>query len=213
MNSKKCPKAIIFVAMESERTEIVTPALKELGLAGSEDVWVVVTGVGKVRAALITTKTLFVLQLMYGDEAKKCTCINVGVCGGSELAYKNHKAVEIGTVVNNDFDTSAVTPDFKKEVIHLKPELDDGFKWFTCLTQDHFCVDKSELPDENMWYVDMELFGIASACKSAGMKLKAIKSITDVIGADKQDKEYQANFEDACKRAVELLKGSLKITL
>lgn len=210
MNSKKCPKAIIFVAMENERTDIVTPVLKELGLAGSEDVWVVVTGVGKVRAALITTKTLFVLQLMYGDEAKKCTCINVGVCGGSELAYKNHKAVEIGSVVNNDFDTSVVTPDFKKEVIQLKPELDDGF---TCLTQDHFCVDKSELPDENMWYVDMELFGIAAACKSAGMKLQAIKSITDVIGADKQDKAYQVNFADACKRASELLEDSLKVIL
>lgn len=204
MDTKICPKAIIFVAMESERDNIVTPALTNLGLTGREDIWVVVTGVGKVRAALTASKTLFLLQLLHGVEAvEKCKCINVGVVGGSELAYKNHPVSRVLVSVNNDFNTSEVTPNFIKDEINL------GDGNMTCLTQDHFCMDPSDLPDSGMWYVDMELYSIAAACVSSGAKLTAIKSVSDVIGCSNQEEEYNTNFKYACERASKLLEDEL----
>lgn len=206
MNLRKCPKAIIFTALESERDKIVTPALKELGLVG-EDVWVVVTGVGKVRATLTATKTLLIAKMLFEDKAQTIPCFNIGVCGGSKKAWDTAKVCEIGKSINNDYDCSAVEPNFEKEGLVLISQKDTPI----CLTQDHFCTSAFDLPnDTDAWYVDMELFGIASATRSTGNPLYAIKSITDVIGASRQDLQYTTNFDEACERASKFLVKEIK---
>lgn len=202
----KKPKVIIFTALEEERDKIVTPAFKELGLCG-EDAWVVVTGIGKVRATLTATKTLICAKMLFEDEAKDIPCINIGVCGGSKRAWDKAKVCRIADSVNNDFNCSTTLGEQStKEVINLV--CDDSAS--TCLTQDHFCTTTFDLPNDDAWYVDMELFGIASAAKSTENSLIAIKSITDIIGASRQDLQYTTNFDEACKRAADFLVKEVK---
>lgn len=197
------PSVLLLVAMASEREKIVKPALKKLGLLGREDIWVITTGIGKVNATLSTAMVLTAVNSINPQKFPTCLCVNVGVCGGNEIAAREFPAVQINQVVNNDFDTGVVTEGFKKQVIDITTEV-VGMK--TCLTQDHFCVDTSELPNDGKpYYVDMELFGIASACGQFGVRCSALKSVVDQVGSEAQPSEYKERFDAACERAAELL--------
>lgn len=201
----KYPKVLFFVAMESERDRIVRPALERLGLLGRKDIWVVVTGVGKVNAAVNTSMALNLVRAIDAKKLSTVRCINIGVCGGNSVAAEMAKCAQINRVCNNDFDTSAVDGEaFKKPVFEISEKVE---KPRMCLTQDHFCVDVKELPnDGDPYYVDMELFAIASACANVGVKLFALKSVCDVIGSGEQKEQYDGvNFDAACERASELL--------
>lgn len=209
VDAVKYPSVLFFVALESERDKIVRPALERLGLLGRKDIWIVVTGVGKVNAAVNTS---MVLNLVRAIDAKKLStvrCINIGVCGGNSVAAEMAKCAQINRVCNNDFDTSAVDGEvFKKQVLEISEKVE---KPRMCLTQDHFCVDVKELPDcEEPYYVDMELFAVASACANVGVKLFAVKSVCDVIGSREQKDQYLGvDFDCACSNASELLSDYL----
>lgn len=198
------PKVLIFTAMQSERDKIVQPALTKLGLLGRTDIWSVITGVGKVNAAVSTSMALNAVFALNPQEFTNVLCINVGVCGGNDVAARDAKCVQIHRVCNNDFDTSAVDGEaFRKPVL----EVATAEKTRTCFTQDHFCTDPNELPqDGEPYYVDMELFGIAAACSQFGVRLVSLKSVCDVIGSGKQKEQYEGvNFDSACGLTSELL--------
>lgn len=202
----QCPKIIFFVAMEEERDKIITPALQKLGLLGRDDIWVVVTGIGKVNAALSASKALFTCLAFYGDELKNCTCINVGVCGGSPATVKR-PTVKVGISAEADFDVSAFLPDYK----HTRFQLSKSYS--ICLTQDHVCTKIRELPidsDTVPYFIDMELYSLAKACLLYKTKLISIKSVSDIVGNKAQKDEFESNFELACKRAEKLLENTIK---
>lgn len=201
------PKLLIITAMQSERDKIVQPALTKLGLLGRKDIWSVITGVGKVNAAVNTSMALsqVAVNAINPSEFHNVLCINIGVCGGNSVAADKANCTQIHRVCNNDFDTSAVDGDaFRKQVLEVAANVE---KPRTCFTQDHFCTDVNELPnDGEPYYVDMELFGVAAACLQFGIRLVAFKSVCDVIGSGKQKEQYDGvNFDAACERASELL--------
>lgn len=202
------PKVLLIVAMESERDKIVKPALEKLGLLGRTDIWVATTGVGKVSATLSTTLALLSANSADPSRLKELICVNVGVCGGNKEAAEGFPCVQINKVCNNDFDTSAVDGDaFEKQVITLTSEVEN---MRTCFSQDHFCTDPAELPsDGEPYYVDMELFGIASACAQLGIRLTSLKSVCDVIGGEQKEQYEGINFDVACARCAQLLEKYL----
>lgn len=199
------PKVIILTAMKSERDKIVKPALTKLGLLGRTDIWSVITGVGKVNAAVSTSMALNAVFALNPQEFTNVLCINVGVCGGNEVAARDAKCVQIHRACNNDFDTSVVDGEaFRKPTLEVATNVE---KPRTCFTQDHFCTDPNELPqDGEPYYVDMELFGMAAACAQFGVRLVSLKSVCDVIGSGEQKEQYDGiDFDSACARASELL--------
>lgn len=199
------PKVIILTAMKSERDKIVKPALTKLGLLGRTDIWSVITGVGKVNAAVNTSMALNAVFALNPQEFTNVLCINVGVCGGNEVAARDAKCVQIHRTCNNDFDTRIVDGEaFRKPTLEVATNVE---KPRTCFTQDHFCTDSNELPqDGEPYYVDMELFGMAAACAQFGVRLVSLKSVCDVIGSGEQKEQYDGiDFDSACTRASELL--------
>ena len=202
------PKLILFVATKSECDNIVRPVLEELGLFGRDDIWIATTGVGKVNATKTACVVLSSALSINPKAAQDILCVNVGVCGGNELAAKS-KAVQIHSVVNADFDTSAVDGD-----AFVQPRFDIAVganPSNVCLTRDHFCVDPAELPDDGSpYYCDMELYGIASVCSQYQVRLAALKAVSDVVGHSNQSEEYATGFDEACKNAVQLLVAYLK---
>lgn len=199
------PKLLIITAMQSERDKIVQPALTKLGLLGCKDIWSVITGVGKVNAAVNTSMALTAVNAINPSEFHNVLCINIGVCGGNSVAADKANCTQIHRVCNNDLDTSVVDGDvFRKPVLEVVANVE---KSRMCFTQDHFCTDINELPnDGEPYYVDMELFGVAAACSHFGIRLAALKSVCDVIGSCEQKEQYDGvNFDAACERASELL--------
>lgn len=204
------PKLILFVATQRECNDIVRPMLERLGLFGRDDIWIATTGVGKVNAAKTAGVVLSSALALSPQDADKLLCVNVGVCGGNEAAFES-KAVQIHRVVEQDFDTSAVDgeafvkPSFTISAGVAEPNI--------CLTQDHFCTDPAELPNDGKpYYCDMELFGIASVCGYYNIRLAALKAVSDVVGKDDQLHQYDggAGYVAACKNAVDLLSEYLK---
>lgn len=203
------PKILILTAMQSERDKIVQPALTKLGLLGRTDIWSVITGVGKVNAAVNTSMALNAVYALNPKDFQNVLCINIGVCGGNKVAADIAKSTQVHRVCNNDFDTSAIDGEaFRKPVLEVAANVE---KPRTCFTQDHFCTDPNELPnDGEPYYVDMELFGIAAACSQFGVRLVALKSVCDVIGSGEQKEQYDGvDFDSACERASELLEEYL----
>lgn len=198
------PKVIIFVALEKERDLIVKPALEKLGLLGRKDIWSVVTGVGKVSAALTTSMLLAQLSAVSKERLRSVVCINVGVCGGNALAAEKQPTAQINRVVNNDFVVGVGEDLSKREWIAITEVVAD---MRTCYTMDHFCRDLSELPSNTneLCYVDMELYSVAAACATYDISVVGLKSVSDVIGETHQTDKYVDNFDTACASAADLL--------
>lgn len=200
------PSVVIMVATESERESIVKSALEGLGLLGRKDIWVVVTGVGKVQAACSAMMLLSALNALNSERLKDVKIINVGLCGGNKKAFDGELSVQINRVVNNDFDIPCVDDSgLKKEVLFITEEPKSGVVR-TCFSQDHACEDDAELPnwDEAM-YVDMELFAIAMACSKFDVQCVGLKSVCELVGSDANDESTDLNFEDASADAAKLL--------
>lgn len=219
---------LILCATKQEQDKILRSALVDWHYNEDDDVWysdvddecydghsiyLSVIGIGKVEA---TMNTVLALSLFRPD-----IVINVGVCGGSAEAFKHKRVAEVGLVVNNDFDTSEVdgTP-FYKPFVTLHKDCTDPLP---CFTQDHFCVNNSDIAYsiggvedyvvDNIWYVDMESFAVASVCNSLGYPVKIIKAISDVVGSGQQGKDFGdfdgVGFDRACDLAATKLKGVL----
>lgn len=220
----KVPKVIIFTATSSERDKIIKPALVSAGLLGRVDLWLMVTGIGKVDA----TAAAAVILSQYATP--DTVCINVGICSGNIEAEKNSPCVVIDRVYNGDFDMSLVDgfPYHKPFLDLVEMETPN----FTCFTQDSFAnsaeavaygYDMTEETAEEVpkwvmrvlgegvpFYVDTELYGIARTCNKLSMRLVAIKSVSALVGSEYQGMRVGAGFSRACVRASRALADMLK---
>lgn len=197
METKKIieyPKVIIFHATDAERDKIVTPALSNLGYSG-KDVWVVKTGIGKVNATIAST------LLLSRFAENKTVCINVGVCGGSEGAYRNNPCISTTAVVDGD-----INPFVDSGTLDLTASAKSK-PYSLVITADS--IRHSHVEFDGEWYSDSELFGIAKVCNTLGFQLKAIKSISEPNFCGRDGQFEGSNFDSACTRASDMLEQTL----
>ena len=192
----KYPRIIFAVATQAERDLILKPALDSLGLLGRSDLWIVVTGEGKVNSTLSMFSTLTTALSLGRKSLEDVLVLNVGVCGGSKSAYSLARASQIDTVIENDFDggrdgDSAMKLNLTKRFVDSR----------VCLSQDHKCSSVKDFPKRGgTYYIDSELFGIARTCATFKVRCAALKSIYYVV-----PESMDISFDGACKEVSKLL--------
>jgi adenosylhomocysteine nucleosidase len=134
---------------------------------------VVFTGVGKVNAALATAQAI-------RDHRPDCIC-NYGTAGGvSAQAVGLH---EIQAVIQRDMMTEPLAPrgqtPFDDAPLRLL-SASTNTHGLLCATGDSFVSSADPwLHAQGVDLVDMELWGIAMACRQAGVPWKSWKYVSD----------------------------------
>ncbi|MBB5390153.1 MULTISPECIES: 5'-methylthioadenosine nucleosidase [unclassified Herbaspirillum] len=159
-------RIVILTALESELNAADAPPGVE----------VVYCGVGKVNAALHTTRRLLA--------GKPELVINFGTAGKIDPLHDG--LLEVAAVVQRDMLAMPLAP---RGVTPLASEteqparLESGYPGVVCGTGDSFVTAADDwLLREKIDLVDMELFAIARVCRHFGVPWRAFKFITD--GAD-----------------------------
>lgn len=184
------------IVKEPEDREILDKPFKMYArMRDDTKIITLVSGVGKIDAACAT-------QYMIENFAPQCI-INVGVCGATKEAFEECDTPVITYVVNSDFDTSAVDGD--SFVTPSKSVYSPEFKYEenrTLYTADHFTTVEPVIDGERAsGYFDMEGYAVAHVSQINSTKCILIKSVTDVIKTEKQDEQYNCNYNLACERA------------
>lgn len=154
-------RALLVVALEEEARQLDHDGLP-----------VLITGVGKVRAA-VTVATLLA-------SARPAYVVNLGTAGGLHPGLEG--VHEVGTVVQHDFDDEGVAAvvghHFGGPIV-----LGDGP---TLATGDRF-VSGGPLREALLQHaelVDMEGYAVAAACMAAEVPVRLVKLVSDDAGDD-----------------------------
>lgn len=183
------------IAMESE-AEAVRPCLRE----GDK---LIVSGIGKVNAALATQKAI--------DEGAE-EIINAGVCGGFDPKMEVCDVYEVGRAVEYDFDLSELIPVPVGQHSERKTPYFELSGTETLGTGDHFRNDANDLPmlaKLGVTLRDMEGAAIAHVCERNGVKCRLIKSVTNVQGKGLMTGQFHENLRLALKSLTAYLVSTL----
>ena len=164
-----------FASQEYGRTVV-------FGRSGGERVLLVVSGVGKSNAAAATQ---FAIQ-SGADEI-----VNLGVCGGFEPQMKIGDLYEVDRAVQYDFDLAqlngtAVGVLNERTSPYIPLRTTGRYPAKTLATGDHFNDSAADLPLLTALGVglrDMEGAAVAHVCETAGVPCRALKCVTNVLGA------------------------------
>ena len=164
-----------FASQEYGRTVV-------FGRFGGERVLLVVSGVGKSNAAVATQ---FAIQ-SGADEI-----VNLGVCGGFEPQMKIGDLYEVDRAVQYDFDLAqlngtAVGVLNERTSPYIPLRTTGRYPAKTLATGDHFNDSAADLPLLTALGVglrDMEGAAVAHVCETAGVPCRALKCVTNVLGA------------------------------
>ena len=164
-----------FVSREYGRTVVS-------GRLGGERVLLVVSGVGKSNAAAATQ---FAIQ-SGADEI-----VNLGVCGGFEPQMKIGDLYEVDRAVQYDFDLAqlngtAVGVLNERTSPYIPLQTTGRYPAKTLATGDHFNDNTADLPllaSLGAGLRDMEGAAVAHVCETAGVPCRALKCVTNVLGA------------------------------
>lgn len=162
------------------RSVLVVTALKtELDAArAATGVEVVFAGVGKVNAALATAEAL--------RREKRTLVVNYGTCG--KISKSLHGLIEISRVIQRDMMAMPLSPRGITPYADGDHVLASGQAGWVCGTGDSFVTAEDPwLAENKVDVVDMELFGIATACKRSGVPWRAFKYVTDAADDDAHD--------------------------
>ena len=169
------------------RIGIIVPTLMEqkcLPRRGEKTAYQVISGMGKVNAALATARAI-----MY----EECDVVLlVGFCGGLE-GFNIGDVVHPAMLVEADFDAGALEPSRSEKIerAHFMPGRDATF-----LTMDRFL---KTVDGFSMWsprsIVEMEAWGAAQACQRFGAQFESIRVVSDIVGSNNE-----GDFLDACKK-------------
>ncbi len=152
------------------------------GRLGGERVLLVVSGVGKSNAAAATQ---FAIQ-SGADEI-----VNLGVCGGFEPQMKIGDLYEVDRAVQYDFDLAqlngtAVGVLNERTSPYIPLRTTGRYPAKTLATGDHFNDNTADLPllaSLGAGLRDMEGAAVAHVCETAGVPCRALKCVTNVLGA------------------------------
>ena len=142
----------------------------------------VVSGVGKSNAAAATQ---FAIQ-SGADEI-----VNLGVCGGFEPQMKIGDLYEVDRAVQYDFDLAqlngtAVGVLNERTSPYIPLQTTGRYPAKTLATGDHFNDNTADLPllaSLGAGLRDMEGAAVAHVCETAGVPCRALKCVTNVLGA------------------------------
>lgn len=159
--------------LRTDRALLVV-ALAEEADALDDDLPILVTGPGKVHAAVSVTAALAM--------ARPTAVINIGTAGG--LRDGLHGVHEIHTVMQHDFD-GAVFRALVNRDYGMPITLDGGAgAGMVLATGDCFVADNDvrNALSREAHLVDMEGYAVASAARAAGVPVRLIKLVSDDAG-------------------------------
>jgi len=156
------------------RPLVVVAVRPEAAHLGAVDADVVLTGIGKVAAAVAVSRAI--------AERQPSLVLNVGTAGALRDGLEGvHR---IGRVIEHDVDHVAlgalIGEDLRGEVV-----IDPAEPWVLA-TGDAFIADDAVRAAlaERAHLVDMEGYAIARACEAAGVSLEMVKVVSDTASDD-----------------------------
>lgn len=180
------------------------------GKISDKDVVIVVSGIGKVNAALCTADLI--------NHFKIDTIINIGISGGLDSSLEIGDFVVGDDLVYHDYDTGAEIQQDVPERFHsdknltvLLPNLKHGL----LCTGDQFIAAADKLLSIKEKYpdglaVDMESAAIAHTCHLYDIPMVSIRQISDTPGIKHHTEQYETFWKNASTHSVELLKTLLE---
>lgn len=177
------PVVLVAFALEEERVPV--------GRIAGMDVVTVVTGVGKVSAAMNLTRAVL--------EYAPALVINVGTAG--TLTHEVGDILVCRHFVDRNLlglKIHGVCAEISVEPSPLfTPESRVGGQWcaddFTANTGDNFVTAADDLYGDA---IDMEAFACAAVCEKFGLPFLSVKYITDIVGCNSV-KQWSDKLADA----------------
>jgi len=194
------------------------------GTIHQKEVVIVAAGIGKVNAAITTSKLI--------EHFDVSTIVNIGVAGGQKGV--NHKDVVISTeVLYHDVDVTA----FGSKYVHGQvPGLDATFQADQTLLDitidilnthsipfhvgkiasgDQFVTAKETIHEVNNIYpdiyaIEMEAAAIAHTASIYGIPFIIYRSISDILDDESQDTDFEKFVEEASNNASTVLQELIK---
>jgi adenosylhomocysteine nucleosidase len=193
------------------------------GQIDNKDVVLVLAGIGKVNAAITTTKLLEEYDIDY--------IINIGVAGGQN-GIKHKEVVISSEVVYHDVDVTEFSSYLHGQVPGLEPTfiadktlikktttiLDDihfDYKVGRIASGDQFVYSPKMVEDINEIYkdiyaIEMEAGAIAHTATVYNTPFIIFRSISDVLGDENQSTDFEEFVEQASKNASIVLSRLIK---
>jgi adenosylhomocysteine nucleosidase len=143
-----------------------------------------IIGIGKVKAAVETSRLI--------TKYKPEIVINFGSCG-SVKHFPIGEVLKVGSVVN-DIDVMNISKD-RDIILQGKGDI-------TCCITDHFYDKSKKVQSKTFSYredidiVDMELYGIAAACRALNVFCYSYKWVSDYGDLDQWRENAAKGFEE-----------------
>lgn len=169
-------KILVLAALESE---YFSPATLRFPM--------VYTGVGKINAATVATKSIL--------EYLPDLIVNVGTAGSLRKELKGIHLVH--KVIQHDMNAEPLAKRGHTPFASLGSCLYSDIGDKKCATGDSFVTDIDPwLLEQNIDLVDMELFAIAQVCESFGITWRSMKYVSDYVDENSGD-SWAASLKSA----------------
>ena len=180
------------------------------GTISGKNVVMVVSGIGKVNAALCTADLI--------NHFKVDTVINIGISGGLDSNLEIGDFVVGDDLVYHDYDTGAEIQQDVPERFHSAPELTallPNLKHGLLCCGDQFVADYDSLMAIKQKYpealaVVMESAAISHTCYLYGIPMLSVRQISDTPGIEHHTEQYETFWKNASSQSIKLLKDLLE---
>ena len=225
----------IIGAMEIELEEIkkhltnkheITKGIRTytLGQIENKNVVLVLAGIGKVNAAVTTSKLLEDFDISH--------LINIGVAGGqkgvkhkdlvisTEVLYHDVDVTSFGSYVHGQMPgmdpTYIADQDLLNTLKQVLTKSDISYKYGKIASGDSFVISKETIKEVNALYddiyaIEMEAGAIAQVATIYQTPFIIIRSISDILEDEDQNNDFSAFVEAASITAANLLHQLLKV--
>lgn len=195
-------KYLIIAAMQEEADAI----LKEVN--GMDNVKVVTSGIGKVNAAITTTKEILEFKpdhvINTGSAGAICKDLNIGdVVVASNCVYHDVDVTHFGYAIGQ-------VPQMDKEITCFVPSQIDGATVGQIVSGDQF-VDfirvqqiHTQFPEAKC--VEMEATAIAHACLKLNIKCTIVRSISDNPFKEDNKVDFKEFLHIAARNSAKIVK-------
>lgn len=213
---------VVVVALKREAEKIIEEITEkeELFIAGKsvykgklfgKDAAVIISGIGKVSAALATQAAI--------DRFSPEYILNFGTAGGLGDRVKACEFYAVKRCCQHDFDLSDIDDVARGYIQDYDAVYFPAETKGLCLTEvslataDRFTHKENDLAavaDMGCDLTDMEGCAIAQVCLSDGVKFYCIKAVSDVIGSGTQGEDYNANVKKIAEKFPAVIKNAIE---
>ncbi len=219
--------------VEIERIKTLTKDLKEIkdnirtyytGTINDKEIVIVQAGIGKVNAAVTTSKLIEKFDLDY--------IINIGVAGGqngvkhkdvvvsTECVYHDVDVTSFGTYTYGQMPGSLPTykadEELTRKTTQILNKLDIIFHHGIIASGDKFVYAKETVKDinnvyDNIFAIEMEATAIAHVATMYEVPFIIYRSISDVLDDENQAEDFNTFVEEASIKASNVLEELMKV--